>query len=182
MVFWGKEVAYQHTPHESPMIMLLPMIILGVGSVVAGFIPFGEYITATGVPLESHLSIPVAITSVVVASIGIGIAWRFYKTSSPASDKVAKSFGGFYISAVNKFFVDELYVFITKSIIFRFVSKPLAWFDRNVIDGFMNAVAAITNWIAEQIKELQSGQLQKYAFIFISGVLIILLTVIYANQ
>ncbi len=182
IVFWGKETSYHHTPQESPMIMLLPMIILGVGSVVAGFIPFGEYITATGEPLESHLSIPVAVTSVVVAGIGILIAWRFYKTESATPDQVSKSFGGFYVSATHKFFVDELYVFITKSVIFRLVSTPIAWFDRNIIDGFMNAVAFVTNWIAEQIKELQSGQLQKYAFIFISGVLIILLTVIFANQ
>jgi hypothetical protein len=46
----------------------------------------------------------------------------------------------------------------------------------------MNAIASVTNYISEEIKELQSGQLQKYAFIFISGALIILLTVLYANQ
>lgn len=182
IVFWGKENSYQHTPHESPMIMLLPMIVLGIGSVVAGFVPFGKYITTNGEAHESHLSIPVAITSVVVATIGILLAWRFYKTESSTPDKVSKSFGGFYVSASNKFFVDELYIFITKNIIFRFISKPIAWFDRNIIDGFMNAFASVTNWISEEIKELQSGQLQKYAFIFISGVLIILLTVIYANQ
>jgi NADH-quinone oxidoreductase subunit L len=71
---------------------------------------------------------------------------------------------------------------ITKGVIFRFISKPLAWFDRNVIDAFMNLLAAITNWISAQIKEFQSGQVQKYAFIFISGVLIIVLSFIYASK
>ncbi len=182
IVFWGKQTTYQHAPHESPMTMLIPMMVLGVGSVVAGFVPFGKYISSDGQPLESHLHIPVAITSVLVAIIGIGTAWKFYKAESPSAEKAVKAFGGFYISAQNKFFVDEFYVFITKSIIFRFVSKPIAWFDRNIIDGFMNAVATITNYISEEIKGLQSGQLQKYAFIFISGVLVILLTVIYTNQ
>jgi hypothetical protein len=45
----------------------------------------------------------------------------------------------------------------------------------------MNLLAAITNWLSVQIKEFQSGQVQKYAFIFISGVLIIVLSFIYAH-
>ncbi len=182
IVFWGREINYQHAPQESPMTMLIPMMVLGLGSIVAGFVPFGKYITIDGQSMESHLHIPVAITSVVVALIGIGTAWKFYKSESASSEKAAKALGGFYVSAQNKFFIDEFYVFVTKSIIFKLISKPITWFDRNIIDGFMNAVATVTNYISEEIKELQSGQLQKYAFIFISGVLVILLTVIYTNQ
>lgn len=182
IVFWGKATSYAHTPHESPAIMTLPMVILGIGSIVAGSIPFGSYISSDGSPIEGHMDWTVATISVVVALIGILIAFNFYKTESTKPETVSKSLGAFYRSALSKFYFDELYIAITKGVIFRFISKPLAWFDRNVIDAFMNLIAAITNWVSSQIKEFQSGQLQKYAFIFISGVIIILLSFIYANQ
>ena len=182
IVFWGKVQNYNHKPHESPIIMLVPMIVLAVGSVFAGFIPFGEFVSSDNQPLNTHIEWPIAITSVVLALSGIGIAWRFYKRPSDTADKVSRSFGSLYNSAYSKFYIDEVYLIITKGVIFRMVAQPIAWFDRNIIDAFMNLVAAITNWIALQIKEFQSGQLQKYAFIFISGVLIIVLSFIYSQQ
>lgn len=182
IVFWGKTQNYQHKPHESPIIMLAPMIVLAVGSVLAGLIPFGEFISSDNQPLHMHINWSIAITSVVLALIGIGFAWKFYQQPSDASDKVSRSFGSLYKSAYSKFYIDEVYLIITKGVIFRMVAQPIAWFDRNVIDAFMNLVAAITNWLAVQIKEFQSGQLQKYAFIFISGVLIIVLSFIYSRQ
>lgn len=182
IVFWGKTQNYQHNPHESPIIMLVPMIVLAVGSVLAGLIPFGEFISSDNQPLHMHINWSIAITSVVLALIGIGFAWKFYQQPSDASDKVSRSFGSLYKGAYSKFYIDEIYLIITKGVIFRMVAQPIAWFDRNVIDAFMNLVAAITNWLAVQIKEFQSGQLQKYAFIFISGVLIIVLSFIYSRQ
>lgn len=182
IVFWGKEKKYEHAPHEAPTIMLLPMIVLAVGSVLTGFIPFGHFISSDGQSLDLHINWSVAITSVAIAFAGIVVAWKFYKTESDSSDKVARSFGSVYTSALNKFYIDEIYILITKGIVFRLIAQPLAWFDRNIIDAFMNLLAAITSWISSQIKEFQSGQVQKYAFIFISGVLIIVLSFIYATQ
>ncbi|HCM76258.1 MAG TPA: NADH-quinone oxidoreductase subunit L, partial [Cytophagales bacterium] len=182
IVFWGKATKYDQVPHESPAILLIPMILLAIGSTLAGFIPFGQFISSDGLPLASQINWPIAITSVILALTGIGIAWKFYKVESTSPDKVAKSFGTLYTSATKKFYIDELYILITKGIIFRLVAKPLAWFDRNVIDAFMNLLAATTNWISVQIREFQSGQVQKYAIIFISGVLIIVLSYIYVNR
>lgn len=182
LIFWGREKTHAKTPHESPAVMLVPMILLAIGSTIAGFIPFGEYVSSDNQPLISHLEIPVAITSVAAALVGISIAWAFYKKESNLPTTIAAQLGGLYTTALKKFYIDELYIFITKSIIFNLISKPIAWFDRNVVDGFMNMLAWVTNRVSEEIKELQSGQLQKYAFIFLSGVLIILLTFIYTNQ
>ncbi|MEQ8425156.1 MAG: NADH-quinone oxidoreductase subunit L [Cyclobacteriaceae bacterium] len=182
IVFWGKQKEYDHAPHEAPVIMLLPMIILAVGSVFGGFIPFGQFISSDNQVLSSHINWPVAITSVLLAIGGIGLAWSFYKKESMSSEKMASAFGSVYTSATKKFYIDEIYILITKGVIFRFISNPLAWFDRNVIDAFMNLLAAITNWVSLQIKEFQSGQVQKYAFIFISGVLIVVLSLIYASR
>ncbi len=182
LIFWGTERTYHKTPHESPASMLIPMIILAIGSVVAGLVPFGEYVSSDNVPLHSHLEMPVAVTSVTVALIGISMAWVLYRKESNLPTRIAHNLGGLYTTITRKFYIDEIYIFITKSIIFQLISRPIAWFDRNVVDAFMNMLAWITNKVSEEIKGLQSGQLQKYAFIFLSGVLIILLTFIYTNH
>ncbi len=182
LIFWGNERTYSKTPHEAPPAMLIPMIVLAIGSTVAGFVPFGHYVSSNNQPLITHLEMPVAIISVVMAVIGVSVAWIFYKKESTLPQKISCQLGGFYTTASRKFYIDEVYLYITKSIIFKFISVPVAWFDRNIIDAFMNAIAQLTNWVSEEIKELQSGQLQKYAFIFLSGVLIIVLTFIYTNQ
>jgi NADH-quinone oxidoreductase subunit L len=181
MVFWGNERTYAHTPHESPALMLIPMIILAVGSVLAGFIPFGRYVSSNSEPLHAHLDMTVAAISVAVALVGIVVAWIFYKKESNLPEKIATSFGGFYKAAVKKFYIDEVYLFITKSIIFKLISNSIAWFDKHIIDAFMDLTATVTNWISYKIKDLQSGQIQHYGFIFLSGVILIVLTILYTN-
>jgi NADH-quinone oxidoreductase subunit L len=86
-----------------------------------------------------------------------------------------------YRTALKKFYIDELYLFITKKIIFNLISRPIAWFDRHVIDAFMDLTATFTNRVSREIKNLQSGQLQHYAYIFITGVVLIVLVMLYTN-
>ena len=74
--------------------------------------------------------------------------------------------------------MDEFYLFITKRIIFNCVSRPIAWFDRHIIDGAMNGIAYITQRAAYLIRGLQSGQVQQYAFVFLLGTLLIVLFVV----
>jgi len=182
LVFWNNERSYAHAPHESPAGMLIPMGMLGIGSVVAGFIPFGKFVTSDGQLLDTHLHLPIAAVSAAAALTGIVTAWVFYKKQSKAPEKIASSLGGLYQTVYRKFYIDELYLFITKKLIFNLIARPLAWFDRQVIDGFMNFTATATHWISEELKEFQSGQLQKYAYIFLSGVILIVLVVLYTYR
>ncbi len=117
--------------------------------------------------------------SIGIGVLGIAIAYIFYKKESELPDKTVSVLSGIYLSAYKKFYIDELYIFITKKIIFNLISNPVAWFDRNIVDGFMNALAWATNFISNSIKEFQSGQLQKYAFVFLSGVILLLLAFVY---
>jgi NADH-quinone oxidoreductase subunit L len=176
-IFWGNETHYHHTPHEAPAIMAIPLIILAIGSVFAGFIPFNELVTSDGKAFEAHIDYTIAIPSVLVALAGIGIALVMYKKESLIPARLATTFKYGYKWAYNKFYFDELYLFVTKKIIFRYISEPIAWFDRHIIDETMNSIAAIAQNISFRIRDFQSGQIQKYAFVFISGV--ILLTVVF---
>ncbi|MCQ2231283.1 MAG: NADH-quinone oxidoreductase subunit L, partial [Paludibacteraceae bacterium] len=80
-----------------------------------------------------------------------------------------------YKWAVKKFYIDEVYLFVTNNIIFKRICEPIAWFDRHVIDGFMDLLAWITNKTSEETKGIQSGYVQQYAWFYIMGVILIVL-------
>ena len=179
-IFWGKEYQlhneeghHAHTPHESPASMSIPLIFLAAVTCIAGLIPFGHFVTSDATSYNIHLNLTVATISVIVAVIGIAIATVMYRKESPIPAKLAKSFDGFYTAATHRFYIDEVYLFITKKIIFNNIARPIAWFDRHVIDGTMNGIASSTQWIAVKIKGFQSGQIQQYAYVFLLGTLLI---------
>ena len=178
-VFWGKETNYHHTPHEAPATMTIPLIILASLAVITGFIPFNKLVTSDGKAFESHIEMMVAIPSVLIALLGIGIAWVMYKKETLIPEKLATTFKYGYKWAFNKFYIDEVYLFVTKKIIFRYISDPVAWFDRHVVDATMNGIASVTQGVSLRIKGLQSGQLQKYAFVFVTGVIALAILFIY---
>ena len=178
-IFWGKEKEYEHKPHESPLSMTIPLLVLAFLSITAGFIPFSDFVTADKVGFEAHLNYPLAAIAVGVGLIGIALAWVFYKKENSLSDKYAKAFGPLYQWAYDKFYFDEIYMFITKKIIFKRISAPIAWFDKKVVDGTMEGIGNKTVLTSEKIKGMQSGKLQDYAFSFIIGVVIITLVFIY---
>ena len=178
-IFWGRETHYHHTPHEAPATMTIPLIILAIGAVFAGFIPFNELVTSDGKPFETHIELIVAIPSVLIGLLGIGVAFIMYKKENAIPDKLATTFKYGYKWAYNKFYIDEVYLFVTKKIIFRYISESVAWFDRHIIDATMNAIANVTQTVSFRIREFQSGQIQKYAFVFITGVVMLAILFIY---
>lgn len=178
-IFWGTDKTYEHTPHESPKSMTFPLLFLALMSIVAGFIPFSEFVSADNKGFEAHLNYPLAAIAVAVGLIGIALAWVFYKKENGLSDKYAKAFGVFYKWAYHKFYFDELYLFVTKTIIFKGISAPIAKFDKQVVDGTMEGIGNKTVDASENIKNMQSGKLQDYAFSFIAGVVVLAIVFIY---
>jgi NADH-quinone oxidoreductase subunit L len=71
-----------------------------------------------------------------------------------------------------------VYLFVTKKIIFRYISRPMAWFDRHVVDGTMNGIAGVTEKTSFAIRGLQTGQIQSYALLMLAGALVIVLLVL----
>ncbi len=176
LIFWWKEHKVpegHHAPHDQPWTMSLPLIILAAISCVAGFIPFGNLVTWDGHAYDfmEHFDWSVATVSLIVALLGIGLATVMYRKENSLPEKFRKALPALWTWSYHRFYWDELYMFITHKIIFNRVCRPLAWFDRHIIDGTMDSFATITNKASDAIKPLQSGQIQMYVWYYLIGAL-----------
>ena len=184
-IFWGtpynKKPNYNPNvhPHECSLSMTIPLMVLAGITCVAGFIPFGHLVSSNGEAYTIHLDTTVMITSLCVAITSILIAtWMYAGDKQPVAAMLAKQFKGLHKAAYNRFYLDEIWIFITKKIIFRCISTPIAWFDRHVIDQFFNFTAWGTNAAGEEIRGMQSGNVQQYCMWFLAGSLILTLILI----
>lgn len=177
-IFWGtenKELHAQHVPHESPLAMTFPLMFLAAITIVCGWLlPFGHLVSSNGHAYDIHLDTQVAVTSIIVALVAIALAtWMYARDRQPVADMLARRFSTLHRAAYKRFYMDEIWLFITKKIIFRCVSTPLAWFDRHVIDQFMNFMAWATNASGESVQPIQSGKVQSYAIWFLGGIVVL---------
>ncbi|ULQ52195.1 NADH-quinone oxidoreductase subunit L [Flavihumibacter fluvii] len=170
-IFWSKAADQGHHHGEGNIWMKIPLVVLALCSLLAGFLPFSEFVTASGKPIETHIHLDFSVAPVLGSLLGIVLAAWLYKTANEKPAKLAASFGGLYQAAYKKFYIDEVYLFITKKIIFNLVGRPAAWFDRNIVDGTMNLLANTTAGLSALVKGWQSGQVQRYAMYFFGGIL-----------
>lgn len=183
-IFWGtenKEAHAAHTPHEAPLTMTLPLIILcvitvgvGIYTTLAGFLDwggsFGSFVTASGKDYTIHFDTKIALTSTIIAICAIALATYIYKgEKQPVADRLYKMFPRLHRAAYKRFYMDEVWMFVTHKIIFRFFSRPIAWFDRHCVDGTFNFMAWGANEAGESLRPWQSGDVRQYAVWFLTG-------------
>ncbi len=185
-IFWSRPYGANNHDHsadhhhgEGGFAMMLPLVILAAGAVFSGLIPFGEFVSSDGKPLESHFHLAFSVAPVALGIAGIVLAWVLYKKQNAMPDKLAASFGSLYKSAYNKFYIDEIYLFVTKKVLFNLIGRPAAWFDKNIVDGMVNLTGNTTVFISEKIKKFQSGKVQLYAIAFLAGVIVLAVLFIY---
>lgn len=177
-IFWRKEQSSAVQAHgEGTLSMKVPLVLLAIGALLAGLLPFSKYVTADGVSLDGSINLNFSIAPVVLALGAIFLAARMYKTENDRAVRTADASGSFYTWAYHKFYIDEIYLFITKKIIFNLIGKPAAWIDKHIVDGLINGLASIIAAISEWIKGWQSGKVQNYAIYFFGG--IVALTVVF---
>ena len=174
LIFWWNNPDYgHHKPHDAPWPMSTPLIFLAAVSCVAGFIPFGHFVTWNGMPYDIHLEVPVAITSVVVAVCAILLATVMYRKENRLPSKFKNAVPALWDWCYHRFYWDELYMFITHKIIFNGICRPIAWFDRHIIDGTMDGFAYVTNKASWSIRGLQSGRIQMYVWVYLIGAIVL---------
>jgi NADH-quinone oxidoreductase subunit L len=163
--------------HESPMVMLVPLMILAILSIVGGWVGIGgrfEHFLApvfqTGVEaaheVEAHSSMEeiLMLVSVAVAVCGLALAWLLYVKKPQLPKQIAEGMGSLYRAVFNKYYVDEFYA--------RLLVKPLLlgstnilWkgVDQGVIDAALDGSATGANEVSDSIRHMQSGNLRSYA-------------------
>ena len=187
-IFWNKapssservggEVHGEHKG-EGGFAMMMPLVLLAIGAAAAGFIPFGHFVSTDGTRLETGFHLQFSIAPVMLGLAGIFIAMWMYKTENNKPEKMAASLSGLYKAAYHKFYIDEIYLFITQKIIFNLIGRPAAWIDKNIVDGLVNATGNGTKEISKIIKGFQSGKVQQYAIYFLVSIIGLALLFIY---
>ena len=171
-IFWNKQAQLHGENHrEGGVAMMLPLIVLAAAACTTGFIPFGHFVSSDGKQVSTELHLTFSIAPVALALAGIAIATYLFLYENNCPVKYSNKLGRIYKAAYHKFYIDELYLFITKKIIFNLIAKPAAWFDKNVVDGLVNITGNGTAALSEKIKTFQSGKVQQYAIYFLAGVI-----------
>lgn len=168
LVFWGKP-AEVPSHHHGSLLMSLPLILLTLCTVVVGWLPFGTHIFFGGSPHHSSINWLFSIAPLGISAMGIGIAFGKYARADKGSTSTDTKQNWIYRAALKKFYIDEVYLWITHSILTPLVARPFAWFDRNIVDGLFHAVADGVVNCYYFFRRMQSGKIQDYLLYFMGG-------------
>jgi NADH-quinone oxidoreductase subunit L len=185
-IFWNKEKIedhshddHSHSHGEGPKSMLIPLLILAACAIGVGFIPFGHFVSSDGKLLQTEFNPVFSAFPVALAVCGILLALMLYKKANNKATNISEKLSGLYKAAYKKFYIDEIYLFVTKKLVFNLIGRPAAWIDRNIVDGFMNMLAVATENFSEAIRPTQSGKVQQYAIFFFTGILGLVVILLY---
>jgi NADH-quinone oxidoreductase subunit L len=189
MTFHGQSRADHHVlehVHESPWVMLAPLVVLAFGAVFAGFLLNNWFIGAgmehfwNGSIYNSpqnqvvedieHVPEWVELAPLIFALLGIGLAYMMYIANPLLPVRLAESFGPIHRFLLNKWYFDELYNVIFVQPAIRL--SRLLWQvgDVTIIDGVPNGLAELTTDGSQQVVKIQTGSLAVYAFVMLIGV------------
>ncbi len=191
LTFFGSPRANHHTMehvHESPLVMTIPLGLLALGAVFAGFLGYdlfvgegrAEFWRGAIVVLESqdsiarvhehHPAILIKYLPLIVSLGGLGLAYLMYIKRPDLPGRLAAAFPGVYQFLLNKWYFDELYDFLFVKNAFRLGRLFWKGGDTGIIDRFgPDGLSAATGVFARRLALVQSGYLYHYAFAMIVG-------------
>ena len=192
MTFHGTSRADHHTlehVHESPLVMLVPLLLLATGAFFAGMALHGWFIGEaqadfwnhsifnrpdnTIIPQLEHVPAAVEYAPLIFAAAGILLAWTMYVARPDLPRTLARHNRRIYFFLLNKWYFDELYD--------RIFVRPLFWLaryswrigDATIIDGVPNGLAALAAGGSWEAVKIQTGSLAAYAFVMLIGVVVL---------
>jgi NADH-quinone oxidoreductase subunit L len=162
-------------PHESPIVMLVPLMILALLSLVGGFVGWGNHFEHFLAPVfgtaEAAAEVASSFTerllmgvSVAIALLGWWLAYLLYHKRQDLPQKIADSLGSFYQAVVHKYYIDELYaVLFVKPLVDG--STRILWqgVDRKIIDAAVNDASDGARHVSDEVRHMQSGNIRSYA-------------------
>ncbi len=192
MTFYGEErispEAGRHI-HESPQAMTLPLVLLAVFSVLAGYIGlpvifgkdadlFSRFLNGSVKAISHHLAASteglLILLAAAAALLGIALAFVFYRRKPALPSRLASRFPGIYRLLVGKYYVDEAYDAVIVRPLVRGAETVYEHFDLKVVDGALNGSAAAADFAGKGLTVLQSGLVRDYVLAFLIGAIIFL--------
>ena len=146
------------SPHDAPLAMTGPLWILATIAMAIGI-----YFTVHAPEAEFHAPGWLTPSAVIVALSGILLAWLTYERRAISADTLAAAFGPIRRAALAKFWLDDIYVAIYRSVLLAF-SRVVGWVDRYLVDGVLNVVSAWTLEGGDGLRRMQTGKVQDYVF------------------
>ena len=184
VAFMGPEKEENH-PHESPLSMTIPLLILAFFSVVGGWAALPEHNFAWYVHYgEFHheaIAWGLAGISVLAGALGMGLAYAVYLKKSISAEGMAARFPGVYKVLSNKYYIDELYLWLIRHVMDG-LAKVLYWIDIYIVDGIVNGLAFLTRGSGSVLRRTTTGQVQTYAMVFFFAIVIIYLIFIFGEN
>ncbi|MEK7281133.1 MAG: proton-conducting transporter membrane subunit [Chloroflexota bacterium] len=189
LVFGGKYRWREHHLHESPPVMVIPMMVLAVAAIFSGWLNLGggfarflgeEEAARSWTFLFDVFAHPLPWIALLLASLGIFAAYAMYGARWLSPERVGRALSPIYTVLSRKYYFDELYEgVIAKRALYRGLFRGLEEMDRRGVDGAVNGVADGTLQAGAAIRRVQLGQLQLYGAVIALG-LVAIFVVLYA--
>jgi NADH-quinone oxidoreductase subunit L len=182
-----------HGVHESPWVMLAPLVALAIGSIVSGLVGIPPFLKghdeidnflkpAITTPADiaaaqqaaglhepeqaesTSLELALAGTSVAVAALGLFFAWLLYYKRRDLPDRITSKAHSLYLAVLRKYYVDEGYgAVFVKPLLALSTSVFWRGIDQGVIDGLVNGAGETSRDIGNRLRRMQSGNIRSYA-------------------
>ncbi len=175
--------------HESPWVMVAPLVILAVLAILIGFVSnplvslgivpdhwFIDFMKKGWVSFETHkFSISLALVSTAVAVAGIFVAYMMYYRQAWSAEAMGRRFRSAYTTLSRKYYFDELYEdVLVRRVFYNGAARILDWGDKNVVDWVADRIGWLGANVGTPLRQLQTGQLQQYGAAISVGILIML--------
>lgn len=186
------EEAGQAEPHESPWVMLLPLVILATLAATVGFVNIGGGLADVlegWLPEKTHELVAkgdfvlwISVVSVALGLAGLGLAWVIYSLRAIRSEDVSRTLAPLQTLLDRKYYLDDLYEgVILNGVILRGIAALTDAWDRYVVDGAVNGVAALARDASQQLRLAQAGQTQVYGAAIFIGVVAAIAGILIVN-
>ena len=180
-------------PHKSSKVLTIPLILLAIPSALLGFLlsgklehfgigSFEKFIEPLSYHVGAHKDLMLPAVSILIAFLGLALAAMFYLDRLRTllkfnPTKIKKNLAFAYNISVNKWYFDDIYNAFIKTM-FLPLSKGISFFDKYIVDGFVNLSAFSTALFGRFLNLFQNGNLQGYITILLCGLLIITVSAI----
>ena len=174
LAFLGRYRGHHH-PHESPIVMTGPLIVLALLSLGGGFLSVPKWLAPMH-PMPEHESLTPMIISSIFGLVGIAFAWLFYVAKPSLAESTKTALGPIYTVVLNKYFIDEIYAAVIVKPI-EVVSKYVLWkgVDEAVIDrSGVNGLGHLIRGWGNLFRRIQSGSIRNYATWVLAGSLLVI--------